>query len=348
MKKTGFIIFLLLTAISVRSQDVPHWTKNSWRNTQYPADEYFTGFSQDVKSGDEKVSEATERVKDMARASLSKSVITQIRSVSESYMQSVETGGNESIKKTFEKEVKAETDAEINGVKVKSYYNKNNDNVYAFAYAKRNDVISYYKSKISSNIQKIESLMKSAEEFSRKSEKSEAVKEYEKCIPLFAKINYAQGLLMAVDRNAGDSAGLDMQKSIKLHKKFVHELSEVKDTYIHLDISADVFDEETDVLENKLKAALAGNECTFTADTSGADFLISVDATAREYNHAYNTYFSYVDARVDIKKAYNGEQIYQDEISQKGGSTKSYTSAAKEAFEDIIDKIKDKLLNNIK
>lgn len=122
----------------------------------------------------------------------------------------------------------------------------------------------------------------------------------------------------------------------------------MKDTYIHLDCSASVFDEETDVLEDKLKAALADNECAFTRDTARADFLISVDATAREYNHAYNTYFSYVDARVDIKKAYNEEQIYQDEISQKGGSTKSYTYAAKEAYEDIIDKIKDKFLNNIK
>lgn len=210
MKKTGFIIFLLISAISLHAQNTPQWTKNSWRANQYPADEYLKGFSQDVKSGDEKLSEVTERVKDLARASLSKNVITQIQSVSESYVQSVETGGNESIKKTFENAVKAETDAKINGVEVKSFYNKKNDYVYAFAYAKRNDVISYYKSTIRSNIQKIESLMQLAEEFSRKSEKSEAVKHYEQCIPLFAKINYAQGLLRAVDKNAGDSEGLRM------------------------------------------------------------------------------------------------------------------------------------------
>ena len=348
MKKTGFIIFLLITAISLHSQSVPHWTKDSWRETQYPADEYLTGFSQAVKSGDEKLSKATENVKNLARTNLSKNVITHIQSVTESYVQSVETGGDESIKETFENEVKAETDAEINGVKVKSYYNEKDDYLYAFAYVKREKVISYYESKINSNIQKIESLMQSAESFSKKSEKSKATKEYEKCIPLFAKINYAQGILRAVDKNAVDSAGLRMQKSIKLHKEFVHKLSEVKDTYIYLDCSASVFDEETDELEHKLKAALAGNECSFTGDTAQADFLISVDATAREYNQAYNTYFSYVDARVDIKKAYNGEQIYQDKISQKGGSTQSYTSAAKEAYEDIIKEIKDKLLNNIK
>ncbi|MEA2113668.1 MAG: hypothetical protein U9P63_03385, partial [Patescibacteria group bacterium] len=64
--------------------------------------------------------------------------------------------------------------------------------------------------------------------------------------------------------------------------------------------------------------------------------------------NAYNTWFSYVDAAVDIKKAYNGEQIYQDEITQKGGSTKSYKSAAGEAYDDIIDEIAEELIDKIK
>ncbi|MFW5982875.1 MAG: LPP20 family lipoprotein [bacterium] len=344
----AFLLTFLLSYTYAFSQDAPHWTKSSWRDSQYPSDSYLTGFSRDVKSDDETLSKATERVQDMARANLSKNVITEIQSVSESYAQSVEYGGNERLKKTFENKVKSESDAKINGVSVKSYYNENNDYMYAFAYASRDKVISYYKSKISGDIQKIESIMRSAQEFAGKSEKGEAEKEYEKCIPLFAGITYAQGLLQAVDKNASDSTGLFLSRSLELHKKLIHKLSEVQGTYICLSCSAVLFDDKTDILENKLKAAFADADCVFTSDTAKADFLIAVEASAREYNNAYNTYFSYVDANVDIKKAYNGEQIYQDEITQKGGSTKSYKSAAGGAYEDIIDKIAKKLMDKIK
>lgn len=339
---------LLFSCTAVFSQNAPHWTKSAWRDSQYPSEKYLKGFSRDVKSNDETLSKATERVQDLARANLSKNVITEIQTVSESYAKSVEYGGNERLKKSFENKVKAETDAEINGVSVKSYYNKKNDYLYAFAYARRDKVINYYKSKISGNIQKIESLMRSAGEFAGKSEKGEAEKEYEKCIPLFAAISYAQGLLQAVDKNASDSTGLLMSRSLELHSDLMHKLSEIQGTYICLNVQADLFENKTDKIEKKLKAALADADCIFTSDTAKADFLISVEASAREYNNAYNTYFSYVDAGVDIKKAYNDEQIYEDEITQKGGSTKNYKSAAGEAYEDIIDKIAEKLLENIK
>jgi len=344
---TFLFTFLLLNSV-VYSQNEPHWTKDTWRASQYPSNTFLTGYSVDIKSDEEKLSAATERLKDLARANLSKNVITEINSVSQSYAQSVEYEENEKLKKIFENTVKAETDAIINGLSVKSFYNEKNNYLYAFAFARRDDVTRYYKAKISNNIQQIESIMQSADVFAGKSEKRNAEIEYEKCIPLFAEITYAQGLLQAVDRNAGDSTGLSMTKSLNLHSELVHKISEVQSTYIFMTCASQLFDEKTAKLEKRLKAVLAEHGCVFTADTIKADFLISVDASAREFNYTFNTYFSYVDANVNIKKAYNFDEVYQDEISQKGGSTKSYIYAAEEAYDNIIDELANKMMNMIK
>lgn len=348
LTKYLLLLAVLMLSMNAYSQNTPFWIESSWRQTNYPADGYLTGFAQDVKANNETVAQAEERVKTLAAGYLAKNVIATIQTVSDAYSRSVEYGSNESIQKTFETQTRAETDATINGIKTDSYYDAKNNYVYAFSYVNRYEVIGYYKAQINMLIQQIEGYIAAAAQFKEKAENLKAEAEYNKTIPLFAKIEYAQGLLTAIDKNVDDS-GLQMQKSVALRNNVVQALADLEQGIsIFIRCNAQLFGTATPLLENKLKAQLAENNCSFVADSTQADWLIIIDAKAEEYNNAYNTFYSYVNATISLEKRYNRQQVYHDEIRQKGGSAKDYNDAATKAYNDIASKISEQILTYIK
>lgn len=347
MRNFLLIVFILLSFCTF-SQNEPFWVESSWRQINYPNESYLTGFAQDVKANNETVAQAEARVKTLAAGYLAKNVIATIQTVSDSYSRSVEYGSNESIQKTFETQTKAETDATINGIKTECYYDAKNNYVYAFSYANRYEVIGYYKAQINMLIQQIEGNIAAAAQFKEKAETVKAEAEYNKTIPLFAKIEYAQGLLTAIDKNVDDS-GLQMQKSVVLRNNVVQALADLEQGIsIFIWCNAQLFGTSTHLLENKLKAQLTENNCSFVADSTQADWLIIIDANAEEYNNAYNTFYSYVNATVSLEKRYNRQQVYHDELKQKGGSAKDYNDAATIAYNDIAIIITEQLIKFLK
>ncbi len=346
--KTILSLFIFITVISIpnegNAQKTPNWTKASYRSAKYPAATFITGYAHDIKSKDESIADATERIKNMATGNLAKNIITTIKTVSKNHTQSIEYKNNEELKQTFESQTQSETNAQINGIKTLEYHNPKTDHLYAFAYANRYEVIGYYKANINMHLQQIKGFISAAKEFARTSEKIEAEKEYLKTIPLFAKIEYAQGLLLALDKNANESS-VKIKESTELRNSVVQALSELKQgIYVHIDVSASLFGTSTDLLENKLKAELAVNKCSFVQEKSKADWLITIIASSRKGSNAHGLFFSYVDATISLKKAYNNKHVYQDEIKQKGGSGNGFKPAAKKAFESIAPKIAKNLL----
>lgn len=346
--KKYLLIILMLCTLTGFAQNEPLWVNSAWRQAQYPHDTFLTGFSQDVKTNDETVAKATERVKNLAVGDLAKNVIATIQSVSESYAQSIEYGNNEQLKKTFETQTKAETNAQINGISVDVYYNPKTNYAYAFAHANRNEVIGYYKAQISMHIQQIEGYVATAEAFKQKAEIAKAETEYNKTAPLFAQIEYAQGLLTAVDKNA-DEASLQIQKSIDLKNKVVQAISDLKQGIsVLINYHADMFGTTTYALEDKIKAALSQSSCHFVYEQEQADWIVTINAKARQYNEMYGTYFAFVDATVNIERGYNQQHVYQNSFEQKGGSALNFNDAATKAYTEIADKINEQLLKYIK
>lgn len=342
------VLVLVLSTLGSIAQNAPLWVESEWRQANYPNSSFLTGFAQDVKNSNETVAKATERVKNLAKGNLAGNVLSTIHSVAESYIQSVEYGNNEKIQKTFETQTKAETNATINGIKVDSYYNPQSNYVYAFAYSNRNEVIGYYKAQINMHIQQIEGFIASALQLSEQAEKIKAETEYNKTIPLFAKIEYAQGLLTAIDKDA-DENGLQIQKSIALRNKVVQSLTELgQGTTLFILCNAQLFTAPTNLLESKLKAQLATSKYNFVNDSALADWLVIIEAKAEEHNDINQTFFSYVNATVKLTKRYNNQLVYQDELKEKGGSAINYNDAAKKAYAEIAHKINEQLIKYIK
>lgn len=346
MKITKTLI--LLSAIFFYASNIfsqtPNWINSEYRSNKYPENVFLTSFAQDEKLSQETSSQALERVKEIARSDISKNLITKIKSINKLDIEDITINDSESFKEIFKSSIKTESSAEINGLKTESYFDEKEKRVYAFSFANKFEIIGYYKASIGMNMQQIGGLINAAKQFLIDSEKMKAKEEYLKTVPIFAKVEYAQGLLIALDKNA-DENNLQTSKSIELQNLVKRELAELEQAiFVKLKCNAVLFTDTITLLENKIKSLLAENGCSFSEDEEKADWIIKIDAKAREFNNLNsNIYFSYVDAIVKLTKRAANKNVYNDEISKKGGSN-SYKDAGKKAYSDLSKDIVSNIL----
>ncbi|MDY6800041.1 MAG: hypothetical protein SVU94_02320 [Bacteroidota bacterium] len=345
-RKTNFfllIIFLFSIFYTVKAQEYPAWLSDSWRTAQYPSNIYLTGYVQDEKNNNESTADAVGRVTAMARGNLTESIISSIKSVNDSYSQSISDGKSETIKETFQSEIQVSTDLEINGVNVESYVKDNT--VYGFAYANKYEIVGYYKSMLNMKVQQIEGHINTANELEEKREKIKAKEEFNKTLPVFEEVKKAQGIISALDKNISQD-DLKMQKTMQLYNEVVQANTRLEQAVlVYISTHEDLFGENISAIESGLKAILSKNECSFTTDEDNADWKLYVNASSREFNYSKNIYFSYVDAEVQLFKAPSDKHVYQDTFEQKGAHSKSYHAAARKAYNEISTIISNKILN---
>ena len=276
-KRFKFLILILIYIFNsnlVKSQNDPSWLMEAWRTEQYPANVYITGFAQDGKNKNETIADATERIKDLARANLTESILASVQSVSDSYSQSILQGDSESIKETFKSQTKVSTDMKINGIKVESYIK--NDIIYGFAYANKFEIIGYYKANLNMLVQQIEGFINTATELENSNEKKKAKDEFNKALPIFTEVKEAQGILSAVDKDISED-DLKMQQTMKLYNEIVQANARLaQGIMVYLVTDEDLFGEKINTIENGLKAILAVNECSFVTDENKADWKVFV------------------------------------------------------------------------
>lgn len=345
LKKINRFILLALFLFPFQnsySQNDPAWMMESWRTEQYPSNVFITGFAQDSKNKNETITEATERVKNFARANLSESILSSIQSVNESYSQSVSDGEKETVSETFKSQINVSTNLELNGVKVEAFVKDNM--IFGFAFANKYEIIGFYKANLNMQVQQIEGFINTALELEKNNEKNKAKEEFNKAVPIFEEIAKSQGILSAVDKNISDE-DLKMKQTMKLYNEVVQANARLaQGIVVFILTDENIFGEKANIIENNLKAILAENGCRFTKNEMEADWKIRITATSREFNYSNKVYFSYVDAEVNLFKTPSDKNVFQDEFSQKGAHSKSYKEAARKAFNEISKPISDKIL----
>ncbi len=123
--------------------------------------------------------------------------------------------------------------------------------------------------------------------------------------------------------------------------------TENKNTFIFLQIEETIFDQTTQTIKRELRTQI--NKAGFTVESlqENATYKITIQATTREHNNSYGTFFSYADAYVEIINTKTNKTILQKDYTEKGGSTVSYNDAGQKAFKNIANKISDEIINKI-
>lgn len=343
-----YFFLLLILSFSIESiAQEPKWLDAEYRSQEYSTTIYLVGYSSDNKLKNENVADAIERVNKFAKAYVAESIITTIESFSLNNTQSVSKGKSESFSNVFESSIKSETKADIAGIKVESYFDKEKKMVYAFAYVNKYELKGYYKSQLTLINQQIKNHITIGQEYFDKSEKPKAKNEFLKTVPLFAKIEYAQRLLAAISSSTEEEEYFIQDLTTSKLKVNEALLKLEQGIYVFISCSAEFFEINYTALENQLKSELAKNNCSFTNDKNQADWIIEIKSHAREYSHMQKIYFSYVNASVRLTKTYNNKQVYQNEFEIKGASMDNYKVAAEKAYDKLPLEISKELLEHV-
>ncbi len=120
---------------------------------------------------------------------------------------------------------------------------------------------------------------------------------------------------------------------------------------IYIDYHSDLFGEEYLASLSQLSGSLSSSERSFVDNPIDADWIVKIDAKAREGQKttlgAKTLYITYLDVYLTIIKTSTLQTIYKDSFTVKEGDTRDYYHAGSTAFKGISTLLFEPINNNI-
>lgn len=340
MKRTLLLSLLVCVVCFVKAQDYPlEWSR-------YTGGRYLYDVQTAYNSRGMSEYEFKNYLAETARATLSRTLEVRVQDAARMDRSSID--GNSSI--SYSAVTQFSTDVTLKYVYTKTYYNGHTGEGAAIAYLDKEAACVAYKNEIDLIINRVSNTLATARSYINTGFKSRAEDELNGVLPYFVKTDDAFFALTffesGVDINSLRSQCNKLQREVK---QMLADLQH--SSVIYLSCSADLLGTPYHTLGNEVKGVLSKQGCSFTNDRSRADWVITIKAEARTHSHstygATTTYFAYVDAAIIIDKAITSQRIYQDEVTIKGGHTRDYTAAARDAYQKISKRIGDAIATNI-
>lgn len=349
MRKFLFLLLLPLSLATFAQQ--PDWYDDNQRAFNYPIKQYFVGFAEGQKRSNERLEAAMSRIKNAARVEAVSTIrvhvqnTTNINGLSRT-LESMKGTFYQSIEE-FSSRTTTSVDMEIPGLQIDAWRNPQTGDIAAFAYVKKSTLIRQLEKKITVCLTKIETSLDQVDQLIATGQKLQARSAAEKALPLFAEVDEAQKLLVAVDADAAEET-LMLNETRQLQQRLMAMVAQLKNALtIYLRADAKIFNSSYPALQAELQGHLSKLGCNFVTDPSTADWVIDISAQAREYNTTtmgnVSTYFVYVDANIAITKTATGQRVYENVFSEKGGHTHNYEQAARDAYKYLLPKLRDVL-----
>ncbi|OQY05940.1 MAG: hypothetical protein B6I20_00180 [Bacteroidetes bacterium 4572_117] len=192
----------------------PAWIKYEKRATMFPDNKYILGFSSEINYNNTDLNELVDRCKENAKNGLTESVKVSIKSITVSGINSVNTGIDQETYEYVKQSSVSFSNLDIAGLTTESWYDKRKKTAYAITYAKRIDVINFYKQKILSGIKKLDAKKLFAENMFKSDMQQKAIQSYFECLTIFRQVEEAQSILVALGKS--DDISLKKDKTIQL------------------------------------------------------------------------------------------------------------------------------------
>lgn len=349
MKRTLLITLVCwaMSAVSAFAQMPPTWSDYDMRQLEYPDSEYFTGYAEGAPMTGERQEVATQRLKDAARVEAVSTIRVHIINQSTNDLISQQLSNMEgefwNVMNTFTSSTTTTVDMKIPGLQIEAWRDPQTGTIYAFAYVKKSTLIRQLEKQITVALTKVEMSLDQVDQLIAAGQKLQARSAAEKALPLFAEVDEAQKLLVAVDADATEET-LMLNETRQLQLRLMAMVAHLKNALtICIQCDASIFGTNYPTLSSTLQGHLSKLGCNFVSDPSVADWAVMIQASAREYSTVLTgniaTYFVYVDATVSVRKAVTNQLVYEDMLTEKGGHTHNYHQAAREAYRYLTPKI---------
>ena len=307
----------------VEQQDIaPFWCNDTWRATNYPREQYVQGFVIGTIQAGESIEQTHQRLKEKAQAEA---------------LQNINLAAN-MIKY-------------IPNLSVESWHNPKTNELFAFAWAKKEDLTRTLKKQIISHVTRAEMALEEAEGLLAEGEKSAARKTIAKAIEHLQQVEEQQKVVQSVDSNT-EMEDIAFAESNALKQRVTALQQQLKNgVSVYIGGEVTVFDKSYPTFINQIKQQISGIGCTFTTNEAEADWVVRLQGTTQEYNTMQNSSYSafVVMADVAIEIAKKGQIIYSGNVSQKGVHTINTEQAAKEAYSEASKAIAaqiNEIINN--
>ena len=339
-------ITMILCLSPVQAQDPSSWVTPQAREMNYPSDSYIWGFVPGNLRGSEGISDLLTRLKVDAKKDAAGKVRTMVESVTQKGDIQIADGEDYAFASVYENYTKQTSQAEIAGFKVEAYYDEFDRMGYAFAYVKKTELASYYKSQINIQLQQVQNALTTASTAVNAGQKMRAKKSCENALQPLAKAEFAQDLLSAISPN--DIEALQLDRLARLKNELLQTLIDLEQSiYIYFRCSENNFGQQVRVLGPELKRILANNQCSFTEDPAQADYKITIKAVTRQHEGSVVfgdgvLKFSLADVEVEVYSNYKKMVVYNDGITQKNnGDGATYETAGRNALKLSAAKVWD-------
>ena len=236
---------------------------------------------------------------------------------------------------------------------VESWHNPQTNEVFAFAWAKKEDLTRTLKKQIISHITRAEMALEEAEGLLAEGEKGAANKAIAKAMEQLQQVEEQQTIVQNVDAtiNMEDIAFAESnalkQRATALYQQLKHGVT------VYIAGNVTIFDKSYPTFINQIKQQISGMGCTFTTNEAEADWVVRLQGTTREYNTlhtgAYTAYFVLAEVALQIVKGNTQSAIYEGIFSEKGSHTVNREEAGyaayKEVYQQVAAKFKE-IINN--
>lgn len=310
-----------------------------------------------VQAG-ESIEQTLQRIKEKAQAEAVQNITTSVEYTASSLVQSDQHSGtmgfSEMTRELFSTSTTIHSSLQdIPNLSVESWHNPKTNEVFAFAWVKKTDLVRTLKKQIISHITRAEMAVEDAEGLLAEGEKWAARKSITKAIEHLQQVEEQQKVVQSVDSNTemediafAESNALK-QRATALYQQLKNGVS----VYIGGEIT--IFDKSYPTFINQIKQQISGMGCTFSTNEVEADWIIRLQGTTREYNTlqtgAYTAYFVMSEVILQIVKGNTQSVIYEGSFSEKGSHTlnreEAGCAAYAEVYQQVADKIKE-IINN--
>lgn len=357
------IIICLMLPIIVLAQK-PAWVDINSRDLNYPTNRYKTGFKSDNVMSGETAGDAKARMERGARENLMATIQVSLQSVSVDKLHSFQyTDDYGEIDETLNMEFQSVTVTQVDmrdvpGIIAESWHDNASNEVFGFAYVSVSSLKMHFSEKINLTLARAESVIDNINTLVEYGDKIKAREKAKDAMPLFATVEYAQRMLVALDNSGNVRDLLQIDRTYRLKNSIAQLVASLSHaTSICLQCKATtVGGKQYPTLANTIKGRLSEIGCNFVSDPSQADWVINIVAAPTKEIQSRVSYV-YVNGSVSVTKVATRQTVYEESIDAienghaadgiKGGDLTN-VGAAREAYKDVARIIGDKLLKLIK
>lgn len=315
---------------------------------KFHSDGYIYAIESDMKPSNTSQTSFVNSLLDRARLNVAKQVNLSINDHAKLVKQSL--NGITSV--VYSSSTTYSTEATMRLLRTDSEYQQADGKGFAIAYLEKSEVCGYWSKEAERILLEQENGIAKAEKMIAMGYKEQAKPILEQLVAEYGEIDVPLVWLAISSYPENLYHSLLNRYTANVRKIDNSLLSLGHGITIFLDYHSDLFGEEYPVVLSQLSAKLSSNDRSFVDSPLEADWIVKINANAREGqattigNNA--AYFAYVDVSTTIVKGSTAQTVFKDSFSIKEGDTRSMKQAAIAAFQHIVEPIFDRIDRNIK